>query len=135
MKVFIVLTICAFAAFSGLFPALTRAEEPRFFTEMNDIPLMPGLYELTGETMVFDKPEGRIIESSAVGESAVSPINASQIKAFYAASLPQLGWISAPEQAGRGWTDSYVRESEILRFRVDSKDSLNILRMQVSPRS
>lgn len=130
MRIFVVLVM----VFLALFSNAARSEEPRFFTEMNDIPLMPGLYELPGETMVFDKPEGRIVESSAVAEVPATSINANDIKSFYAASLPQLGWVAQSGNAGAGWTDSYVRNGEILRFRVDSSDHLNVLRMQVSPR-
>jgi hypothetical protein len=43
--------------------ALARADA--FFQSVNDIPLMPGLNEITDQEMVFDKPEGRIAEAAA----------------------------------------------------------------------
>ncbi len=113
--------MAAFAVFilSGS-PAM--AEESRFFSELNDVPLMPGLYELTEKTVVFDKPEGRIVESFAVSEAE----NASQIKGFYDSILPQLGWVRQG--------DSYSRGEEILRLSVDSGPALNVLKITVSPR-
>jgi hypothetical protein len=105
-----------------LFSVAAMAGEPRFFTELSDIPLMPGLYELTGKTVVFDKPEGRIVESSAVSETE----NANQIKGFYDSVLPQLGWVRQG--------DSYVRRDETLRLSLDSGPALTVLKITVFPR-
>ena len=110
---FMILVLASTAAMAG---------ESRFFSELNDIPLMPGLYELIEKTIVFDKPEGRIVESSAVSETE----NANKIKEFYDSILPQLGW--APQG------DSYIRQDEILRLSVDSGSSVSVLKITVSPR-
>ena len=50
---------------------------------------MPGLIPIAGSDLVFDKPEGRIVEAQAQGASSRA-----KVQAFYAASLPQLGWRS-----------------------------------------
>jgi hypothetical protein len=102
--------------------AAAMAGESRFFTELSDIPLMPGLYELTGKTVVFDKPEGRIVESSAVSETE----NANQIKGFYDSILPPLGWVRQG--------DSYVRRDETLRLSLDSGPAFTVLKITVFPR-
>lgn len=103
------------------------AEEPRFFSELNDIPLMPGLYELAGDTVVFDKPEGRIVESSAVTETE----NVNKIKAFYDSALPQLGWERVASPDG---DSAFIRQDEALRLRLESREGVNVVKLMVSPR-
>lgn len=103
-----------------------RAEEPRFFSELNDIPLMPGLYELTEDAMVFDKPEGRIVTSAAASETE----NINEIKAFYDSVLPQLGWVRQGVVDG---AQAYVRQGETLTLRVARENAVNTLKLMVSP--
>ena len=79
-----------------------RAEE--FVAGTEDVPLMPGLRPLANSDLVFDKPEGRIIEARAEGATTRE-----KVEAFYAASLPPLGW----KAAGR---DVWQRDSERLRL-------------------
>src|SRR5688572_24242600 len=43
-----------------------------FFSEMQDIPVVPGITEVIDQTVTFDKPEGRIVESVAEIESGDS---------------------------------------------------------------
>ncbi len=116
-----------------LVPTPVFAEESKFFSALNDVPLMPGLYELTDETVVFDKPEGRIVESSAVSETQ----NVNKIKGFYAQTLPQLGWQrqAVPQNAGKAaiGADSYVREGETLTLKTETRHQLNIVRFSLSP--
>lgn len=118
-----ILFIMLFLVFSS--PA--GAEEPRFFSELSDIPLMPGLFELADDTVVFDKPEGRIVESSAASETE----NINQIKAFYDSALPQLGWVRVSGPEGE---PSYIRQDEALRLRLETKQGVNIVKLMVSPR-
>lgn len=99
------------------------AAEPRFFRELNDIPLMPGLYELAQSAVIFDKPEGRIVEAAAVSETE----NINKIKAFYDSVLPQLGWVSAGGNV-------YTRAGESLKITVEVQGGLNTVRLMVSPR-
>jgi len=58
-----------------------------------DVPLMHGLAPVTEAPIVFDKPQGRIIEATTKGA-----VRRSDVVAFYAASLPQLGWHDAGQQ-------------------------------------
>ena len=109
--------------FVTMAPAMVSAQEPRFFSMLNDVPLMPGLYEVAKDSMSFDKAEGRIVETSAASET----LNTGQIKAFYASALPQLGWIAS------GAGDSYVRGGEKLSLRLESKGALNIVHLSLSP--
>ena len=111
-----------------LVPAYALAAESKFFSALNDIPLMPGLYELTEETVVFDKPEGRIIESSAVSETQ----NVNKIKGFYAETLPQLGWQVKNGKVIPG-VQSYIRDGETLTLKTETRHHLNIVRFSLSP--
>ncbi|MDE1148868.1 MAG: hypothetical protein PW843_20060 [Azospirillaceae bacterium] len=82
-----VVSVCLLLA-----PGLGRAgpAEPGFVPGVEDLPLMPGLTVPTNGAIVFDQPEGRIVESSAQGDVAADAINA-----FYTQTLPQLGWHAA----------------------------------------
>ncbi len=75
-----------------------------FLRGIEDLPLMPLLSESADGGMVFDTPAGRIVEAFASG--AVTP---AEVLAFYAATLPQLGWTM--EDAVQ-----FRREGEILRL-------------------
>jgi len=78
------------------------AGETEFVGDIEDLPLMPGLTEITGAGMVFDTPAGRIVQALASGN-----VSRAQVLAFYAATLPQLGW----QPAGKA---TYRREAEVL---------------------
>jgi hypothetical protein len=87
----------------GLGLGAARAAEA-FVAGIDDMPLMPGLTQLTDRNVVFDAPSGRIVEAYAEGGVARDAV-----RNFYARTLPQLGW------RGQG-ADSYVREGETLRL-------------------
>lgn len=116
--------LCFSAYIIGLLATMPGAwaAESQFFSEMNDIPIMAGLYELPGETVVFDKAEGRIVESAAASETE----NPSQIKGFYDATLPHLGWV-------RVGPDSYARDGENLTLRLESRGNVQVLRLTLTP--
>lgn len=73
-----------------------------FVSAIDDLPLMSGLVEDPDAAMVFDSPTGRIVEAFAQGD-----LRARDVLAFYAETLPQLGW--RPSGAG-----VFRREREIL---------------------
>lgn len=99
------------------------AQGQRFFQTLNDVPLMPGLYEMLDESVVFDKPEGRIVESAAASEDLASQ----EIRAYYRQALPQLGWNPVAE-------GTFVRQGESLTLRVENQGDYNIVRFMVVPR-
>lgn len=81
-----------------------------------DLPLMPGLREVPDSGLIFDKPQGRIVEAYAVG--AATP---QAVTAFYDETLPQLGW--RREQPG-----AYLREGERLSLEfVRSAEGVTVL--------
>lgn len=77
-----------------------------FLPGTEDIPVMPGLEPSAEAETAFDTPAGRIVTVSAT-----APAPASRVSAFYAESLPALGW--RPAGPGR-----FVREGEALRLSV-----------------
>ena len=85
-------------------PGLAGPAEPGFVPGVEDLPLMPGLTAPANDAVVFDQPEGRIVESAARGD-----VSADAITAFYTQTLPQLGW--RPAGAGR-----WAREGERLEI-------------------
>ena len=87
-----------------------------FFTALSDLPLMAGLAEDPGDVLVFDNPGGRIVQVSATGD-----LEAGDVRAFYAATLPQLGWEAVESdrfaREGEELTVTYAREGAVLRVR------------------
>lgn len=87
---------------------MAAAEE--FVAGTEDVPLMPGLKPILGSALVFDKPEGRIIEAQAQGA-----LSRTKVQSFYASSLPQLGW----KKIG---PDQWQREAERLTLDFRGED-------------
>ncbi len=93
-----------------------------FVAGTEDVPLMPGLAPVAGSSLAFDKPQGRIVEAQAAGK-----ITRSAVQAFYAATLPQLGW----KRAG---ADAWRREGEVLRLDFHGRDGDLTVGFTLSPR-
>lgn len=107
---FFYLILAVFLSFAGqASPAFADVEaHPALFLQnLGDVPLMPGLEEVGQEGVVFDNPEGRIVEAQAFSESLAPEA----VKIFYNNVLPQFGWMSAGAQR-------YVREKEALEIKV-----------------
>ncbi|MEG9860890.1 MAG: hypothetical protein V6Z81_00055 [Parvularculales bacterium] len=58
-----------------------------FLSGVEDVPLMAGLQEVTEENLVFDVPEGRIVQAEARGTVRVEAV-----QEFYEETLVNLGW-------------------------------------------
>ncbi|MBB4265589.1 hypothetical protein [Roseospira visakhapatnamensis] len=104
---------------SGPAPA---AEPAAFVAGTEDLPLMPGLRQLSDTGVVFETGRGRLIEAYAVG-----PVTPDQVRAFYTATLPQLGW--RPEGAGLG----FRREGETLQIEVLAGGPPRTVRFRIAP--
>src|SRR5258708_16451349 len=76
--------------------AAQKGTRAGFVAGTEDVPLMPGLRNEDGTLVVFDKPQGRIIEVEARGK-----VTRAAVEKFYAASLPALGWVP---HASHGWS-------------------------------
>jgi hypothetical protein len=98
------------------------AQEPQYLSEIQDLPLMPGLTEVDGAGLVFDKPNGRIVESYARGD-----VEASAVRSFYRATLPQLGWRLAAD-------GDFVREGESLMIESEDGQAGLTVRFVLRPR-
>ena len=107
----LLLLIAPIAALAGDFVAGTE-----------DLPLMPGLVSVPGSSLVFDKPQGRIVEAQAAGK-----VTRDAVHEFYVSTLPQLGW----KQAG---ADAWRREGEVLRLDFHDRDGELTVGFTLSPR-
>lgn len=81
-----------------------------FFSVLEDIPVMPGMEEIQERTIIFDKPDGRIVQVYAL------PGNNSkdQISSFYHETLPQFGWRKS------GAKNTFLRRTEKLSITYES---------------
>jgi hypothetical protein len=104
-----------------LFLGIADARADEFVAGTEDVPLMPGLQLVAGSDLVFDKPEGRIVEAQMQGA-----LTRAKVQAFYAASLPQLGW----KKTG---TDQWQREAERLKLNFRGQDGRLIVGFTISP--
>ncbi len=98
------------------------AAEDTFIAGIADLPLMAGLSEDTGSALMFDKPDGRIVEAYASG-----PVSRQAVTDFYRATLPQLGWRHQDNL-------EFTREGEILRIAFTEHDGTAVVRFTLSPR-
>ncbi|MFC7332404.1 hypothetical protein [Rhodocista pekingensis] len=98
-----------------------QAADGAFVAGTEDLPLMPGFVLLADETVVFDKPGGRIVQAVAAG-----PAPLAEVRAFYDGTLPQLGW--KPAGAGR-----WLREGERLELRLDRAQGRTLVRLTLAP--
>ena len=100
-------------------------EPARFVAGLEDLPLMPGLDAMQEAGVWFDTPQGRIVEAYATG-----PVTRGAIEAFYAETLPQLGW---REAEGGTW----LRDGEALKLVIvepsGAPGQAPIVRFAVSP--
>ncbi len=100
---------------------LAPAQAADFVAGTEDVPLMPGLTPIAGSSLVFDKPEGRIVEAQAAGK-----VTRGAVHAFYARTLPQLGW----QASG---ADRWRREDEVLRLDFKGRDGELTVGFTLSP--
>lgn len=95
-----------------------------YFTALTDVPVMPGMVEITDQAFVFDKAEGRVVE--VVGflslSSSADPVE------FYKTVLPELGW--KPLKTG-----VFQRNNEQLVVRAEKLTREVLVRFQLSPLS
>ena len=88
----------------GIGIQMTHAEE--FLSVLDDMPLAPGLTELSDQAADFETPAGRIIDAAAQGE-----VVSITVSTFYDKTLPALGWV----REGPGL---FVRDHERLTITV-----------------
>jgi hypothetical protein len=131
--VFIILCCVGFFVPTGLAHAAPASTAPplQYFSVIQDLPLMPGLQELADQAVVFDQPQGRIVESAALSRGPDQPA----IKRFYETTLPALGW-RAMSARGEGIAYkgmAYIRENEFLQINFERRQGRDVVRIMVGP--
>lgn len=96
--------------------------ETRFFSAIDDLPLAPGLSEIAGGWSV-DMDEGLLTEVHAAGQGRIE-----DMRAFYLASLPALGWSLSPQ---RDQTLIFLRGREKLMFAFGAPGGRVTLRVRL----
>lgn len=94
-------------------------QSSEFFETLPDVPKMRGMEERGDLTFIFDKPEGRIIETLA----HLDGLSSEQIRSYYGDTLPQLGWKKSS-------ADEFIREQEKLSLQFEEE----FLKITISPR-
>ncbi len=103
--------------------AAATAPQAVFLSNLDDIPLMPGLTERKDLAVSFDKPEGRIVEAYAEGS-----LTSAAVSKFYASTLPQLGWRSQGN-------NRFAREGEELILNFTTAAKKLTVQFSLSPKS
>ena len=91
-----------------------------FFSAIQDMPIMPGLHELADQTVMFDKPQGRIIEAVAeidsVSISATDlPSRKSPLRDPASHTEPSLDKFTRPERQPKLFGSFVFREMDRIR--------------------
>lgn len=92
---------------------------------LSDVPLAPGLSLEEESEVVFDVPEGKIVEVSAFGAADLA-----DTQTFYKESLEALGWQPVP---GKAW--SYKRDEEFLEISFDDGENDLQVKFRLMPSS
>jgi len=96
-------------------PSLARAQG--FLVGHEDLPLLAGLVQTADSMMVYDVPQGRVVEAFAQTESG-----ASKVFKAYGDALPQMGWKAKSPR-------KFVRKDETLTFEVISEGHPTVIRI------
>ena len=106
------------SALAGLLLAAAPAD---FIPGLPDVPLMPGFAEREDARLVFDTPDGAILETHLVGTAPPD-----RVTGFYADSLPRLGW----DPRGR---QRFRRDDQCLELTVERRSGTTHLFVSVHP--
>ena len=106
-----VLILAAFISTSAL------AQGADIVAGIPDIPLMPGFTEAVDETVIYDKPEGRIVFASASNSAA----RYSSVLDYYRTELLERGWLERRAL----WGDmAFQRTGELLEINIEPMDGI-----------
>ena len=99
-----------------------------FVAGIEDLPVMPGLESLPEESVVFDKPEGRIVEvlqnvRHALGRGA---LDEAEVLEFYGRTLPELGWQKLSDSR-------FQREGEVLSLELTQSGDGLLVAFRLAP--
>lgn len=119
---------------SGAIAALaTTVTATDFLRFVEDLPLAPGLVEDVAASVVFAKPNGRIVRTRARGLAS-----SATVVSFYRQTLPQLGWqpASGTTKPGQKLVHGlrFVRAREILSVQVRTDGRNSVVQFAITPR-
>lgn len=101
-------TFLSLALMASLIAGGSASAATRFASAVEDLPLMAGLDETASAP--FETAQGRIVRVEAAGS-----VRADAVRAYYAETLPQLGW----RRTGDAETLTFTRAGERLVVRVE----------------
>ncbi len=117
MKKFLFICICLAFISSPL-----AANESQYSQVIDDLPLMQGMVENKEKSVVFEKPQGRIVEAFAIVKAKKSTI-----ETFYKQSLPALGWKHHKRL-------TFSREGEQLTISIAKTGKRHEIRFSLKPK-
>lgn len=97
-----------------------------FVSGIGDLPLMGGLAQDRDQDLLFDKPQGRIVQAVARQSPGAGRLDPASVRAFYAAALPGLGWRAAGP-------DRWSRDGESLALEFPEAGAPLAVRFMLSP--
>lgn len=111
-----------FALILGFLVLAATAQAADYSSAIEDLPLMPGMSEVTENAVVFDNPGGRIVETDVVTSAAPDVVSG-----FYQSALPQLGWTAASATV-------FTRAGEKLTIESTVKDGRTHVHFNLTPK-
>lgn len=123
IRIFTFLIVLGFVIGAPTLVSAENIDSPVFFHSIPDVPIMPGLRELPDQTVMFDKAQGRIVESVAIIESQFNE----EVRVYYEDALPQLGW-------KRIDSGHYERAEERLQIGFEQIEDERFMRIRVAPK-
>jgi hypothetical protein len=118
---FFKIILCCLALLQVAVPVYAQ-QATAFSVVITDLPLMDDMVEDEADDFVFDKAEGRILQTSAI----VSDSMPAEIEAFYAVTLPQMGWARVSDH-------DYRRAGEVLHIQTERIGSDTGVQFSVRP--
>jgi|DEB0MinimDraft_10_1074344.scaffolds.fasta_scaffold195799_1 hypothetical protein len=106
---------------SCFMPVHNASGADRFVYGFEDLPLMDALTQVAGSSVLFDTPQGRIVQASATGQ-----VERQTVLEFYRDTLPQLGWTLSQDGI-------FQREGETLRLEFTETDAALEVRFLIEP--
>ena len=123
---YLILIFSIFLFSSFAYAQESRFQQAHFFDSLYDVPVMTGLVEIQEDSLSYDKIQGRLASVRAIGHD----ITAQQVRSFYRATLPQMGWREVAPL-------NFVREREnlIISFEKSMASSLfqTVVVFDISP--
>lgn len=113
---------CLTLLFLLLVPLAAQADQS-YLSYLPDVPLMAGMAELEDQAIVFDKAEGRVMETAVFTSASTEK----DVMDYYRKVLPELGWTALSP-------DRFLRNGEQLVVKCDKVSGGVVARFSLSPK-